>query len=299
MQSNGGAAPTGCYKCGRPGHWSRDCPVLPSNPDGGAKSNPESNSIPSANPNSSRGPYKPGASSSSENAPKKLKKLPRTRPKLTPELLLSDDGLGYVLRHFPRAFKYHGRGHEANDLKNVIGLYAQWHKHLIPYYSFDQFIQKVEKVGGTKRVKLCIRELRDRVANGGDPTKLHEPPVENIAPNHELEENMDGNLSVPNADDPLVENHEGDDVQEQMLDEIYMKASEEPCPSLASKVVSVEVAPQKISTLDVGQVTDKGHDGSKQSSVTAEQKARMEANRLKALDRISGRAIPVDSVPSA
>lgn len=25
---------------------------------------------------------------------------------------------------------------------------------------------------------MCIRDLRERVANGGDPTKLHEAPVE-------------------------------------------------------------------------------------------------------------------------
>lgn len=33
---------------------------------------------------------------------------------------------------------------------------------------------------------MCIKELRDRVENGGDPTKLHEPPVQHEDdPNHE------------------------------------------------------------------------------------------------------------------
>ncbi|KAG9442324.1 hypothetical protein H6P81_018178 [Aristolochia fimbriata] len=297
MQGNGGAAPTGCYKCGRPGHWSRDCPISPSNPEGGSKPNPESNTTSNPKPNSSRGPYKPGGPNSTEGAPEKPKRLSSTRPKLTAELLLSNDGLGYVLRHFPGAFKYHGRGHEISDLNNLISLYAQWHKHLIPYYSFGQFLQKVEKLGGTRRVKMCLRELRDRVANGGDPTKLHEAPVENIDPHHEAdaEENMDGDLSVPNEDNLLVENLEGDNIQEEMLDEIYMKASEEP-----SIAISAEAAPQPSPVPEVpSQTLDKGQDASKFSSVTAEQKARMEANRLKALERMKARASQEASVPSA
>lgn len=34
--------------------------------------------------------------------------------------------------------------------------------------------------------QMCIRELRERVENGGDLTKFHEPPVEHEdCPNHE------------------------------------------------------------------------------------------------------------------
>ncbi|KAI5388198.1 uncharacterized protein LOC127105546 [Lathyrus oleraceus] len=267
---------TGCYKCGKPGHWSRDCPF----------SAPDSNPNPNPNPNSNAADLPPSSSfnpSGPRSAIEKPKKIPRTRPKLTPELLLSDDGLGYVLRYFPRSFKYHGRGHEVRDLGNLIELYSEWHSRLLPYYPFNQFVHKVEQVAATRRVKTSLRELRERVANGGDPSKLHEPPgVQNI-PVAEQE-----NGEVTHQDNEMFDEPENViDIQEDMLNDIYDQATEEPSQPMQN-VIGTSTDP-KSSAIEKtsNEAPNNGGSLSSNAEITAEQRARMEANRLKAIEKKS------------
>ncbi|KAF7824403.1 TIMELESS-interacting protein [Senna tora] len=273
------AAPTGCYKCGRPGHWSRDCPFSPSNDDN-SSSIKASGAAAGASSSGGGSGSGPSASKFAHKPAEKPKRVPRTRPKLTPELLLSEDGLGYVLRYFPRAFKYRGRGNEVRDLGNLLELYSEWHSRLLPYYSFNQFVYKVEQVAATKRVKTCLRELRERVANGGDPTKLREPPVvsDTAADVHEAGE------SSHQQGDVFSESQNIENIQEDMLNEIFDKAIAEPSQNVTGA-----------STVSIGEasngVSDSGANLSGKAEITAEQRARIEANRLKALERRAARAL--------
>ncbi|KAK4851191.1 hypothetical protein QYF36_013109 [Acer negundo] len=275
MENTTNAAPTGCYKCGRPGHWSRDCPS--------SSASAPATAIAPSNPNFSYNKTTGTAAVSNTLVKEKPKKVPRTRPKLTSDLLLSDDGLGFVLRHFPRSFKYRGRGHEVKDLGNLIGLYSEWHSHLLPYYSFDQFVHKVEQVAASRHVKTCIKDLRERVASGGDPTKLHEAPVEQDGPTDEQAptEAMD----TEGHHDPsgqALNIHAADDSHEDLLHEIYKKATEEPSQALQSDMVAGDLLSADGAPSNVVQMSE-------------EQRARMEANRLKALERAAARARPLQA----
>ncbi|BAF10116.1 putative 4-hydroxy-4-methyl-2-oxoglutarate aldolase 2 [Oryza sativa Japonica Group] len=309
------AVPTGCYKCGRPGHWSRDCPSEPAGAGAASTDNPNPN--PNPKPSASRfAPYprprfgkSAAAAAAAEGEDgsggqaqgKKKKKERATRPKLTPDLLLSDDGLGFVLRYFPKAFKPRARpGHEVEDLGNLIKLYTDWHSRLIPYYSFDQFVRKVEKVGASNRVRRCVSELRDRVARGGDPTLLHEPPVEVIPegePDGATAEDPIFGTEVPATEnhgvdqvqediDIPVESNDVDPMQEDLLNEIYNKEADEPqIPAVGgtAEETTPAMAPKEAKPQDDPPREAQNQPGKIQ--LTEEQRARMEANRLRALER--------------
>ncbi|KAL4186246.1 hypothetical protein AMTRI_Chr09g13230 [Amborella trichopoda] len=279
------AAPTGCYKCGLPGHWSRDCSSSSSNP---AISTDQRNPNPNIKPWQKTSQLSANSNPSfKQKSPQTVKKAPRQRPKLTEELLLSEDGLGYVLQHFPRAMKIKGPGQEVRDLGNLIELYALWHSRLLPYFSFDQFVKRVEKVGATKRVRMCIRELKERVARGGDPSKLYELPVEPADQNNPPEDIED---SVPDLVEPPVENHEVDVINEEMFDEIYKQAVEEPpCQTSPHSDATINPSIESSEAGNVTQVKAPPCNTQNKFQVTEEQRARMEANRLKALERAASR----------
>ncbi|KAM3315604.1 hypothetical protein ACQJBY_034006 [Aegilops geniculata] len=171
------------------------------------------------------------------------------------------------------------------DLGNLIKLYADWHSRLIPYYSFDQFVRKAEKVGASSRVRVsfflpfrvsfhvvtvtsnCSLSVADGTTQE-DPILGTEPPSTD---NHE------------DVDPFAMENDDVDPMQEDLLNEIYEKTADEPVIRPGDGGAEQPVAPREAEKHQDGEESG----GSKPSKVelTEEQKARMEANRLKALER--------------
>ncbi|KAL2971688.1 hypothetical protein AAZX31_15G209800 [Glycine max] len=71
MEGTGVGTATGCYKCGKHVHWSRDCPFSAPNSNSNPNPNPNSNTTTTPNPNT------PNTSSSSFN-PNPPPKSPRS-----------------------------------------------------------------------------------------------------------------------------------------------------------------------------------------------------------------------------
>ncbi|KAI5021739.1 hypothetical protein ZWY2020_058469 [Hordeum vulgare] len=113
--------------------------------------------------------------------------------------------LSCPLRYFPKAFKPRARpGSEVEDLGNLVKLYADWHSRLIPYYSFEQFVRKAEKVGASSRVRVVYHHQGQWVRAVGDcrrsghisfdlqqVKKLHEEKQLNMMVDKDLGKNSD------------------------------------------------------------------------------------------------------------
>lgn len=53
-----------------------------------------------------------------------------------------------------------GKGHESEDLNAVINRLEQWTHRLFPRYTFDDAIDKLEKLGKKNEVKVILKRIR-------------------------------------------------------------------------------------------------------------------------------------------
>ena len=43
---------------------------------------------------------------------------------------------------------------QVEDLKSLLESCMRWHSQILPYYAYSQFVEKVEKLGRSKRVRV-------------------------------------------------------------------------------------------------------------------------------------------------
>ncbi|XP_072031506.1 uncharacterized protein [Amphiura filiformis] len=80
-------------------------------------------------------------------------------PKLDPVRLTSDRGLPTILNHFEK-IKFKGKGHEVSDLNTLMMTMEHWGNRLFPKMTFDEIIERIEKLGRKKPVQVCLRKIR-------------------------------------------------------------------------------------------------------------------------------------------
>ncbi|KAM9366741.1 TIMELESS-interacting protein [Symphorus nematophorus] len=89
----------------------------------------------------------------------KRKGVKRPQPKLDSNRLISDRGLP-ALRTLFENVRFKGKGHEAEDLRLLMQKMENWAHRLYPKLQFDDFIDRVEKLGGKKEVQTCLKRIR-------------------------------------------------------------------------------------------------------------------------------------------
>ncbi|XP_026860583.2 TIMELESS-interacting protein isoform X2 [Electrophorus electricus] len=89
----------------------------------------------------------------------KRRTVRRPQPKLDSHRLLSERGLP-ALRTLFDDVKFKGKGHEAEDLKVLMQKMENWAHRLCPKLQFEDFIDKLEILGGKKDVQTCLKRIR-------------------------------------------------------------------------------------------------------------------------------------------
>ncbi|XP_053182805.1 TIMELESS-interacting protein [Scomber japonicus] len=89
----------------------------------------------------------------------KRKGVKRPQPKLDSNRLISERGLP-ALRTLFDDVKFKGKGHEVENLRLLMKKMENWAHRLYPKLQFEDFVEKLEKLGNKKDVQTCLKRIR-------------------------------------------------------------------------------------------------------------------------------------------
>lgn len=91
--------------------------------------------------------------------PKTKRPVMNPQPKLNLDALQGPKGL-LALNELFKDFKFHGSGHEKEDLGNIIKLLEQWSYRLFPSLHFEDNLKKFENLGKKREIQVYLRKIR-------------------------------------------------------------------------------------------------------------------------------------------
>ncbi|XP_053673618.1 protein TIPIN homolog [Anopheles nili] len=220
-----------------------------------------------------------GAGNDGQSVPSKpisvaLKKsaVRRSRNVLTEETLCGPRGI-VALRSYFKGFKFRGRGHELDDLTRMLKRYELWAHRLCPQLHFDDCIDRISKLGEKKSVQMYMNKYRMK--------QLHKELAEADALHADLRVDDGNQLNQPL--DPL----------DSMLDEQIALSRGRSSYANTSGIgnldnsafdavrnESTHQAPGSSKSL----VDDADNSSAKSPPLNEEQRAKIAANRLKAME---------------
>ncbi|RUS73957.1 hypothetical protein EGW08_018272 [Elysia chlorotica] len=83
----------------------------------------------------------------------------RSMPKLDATRLTGERGMAILPKTFERV-RLKGRNHEAEDLKIIMHTLQHWGHRLFPKMTFDEVLERVERLGAKKEVQTCLKKIR-------------------------------------------------------------------------------------------------------------------------------------------
>ncbi|XP_026670051.1 protein TIPIN homolog [Ceratina calcarata] len=94
-------------------------------------------------------------------------------PKLNTERLKGPKGIHTIEKYF-EGFKFYGKGHEKTDLDRIMKRLEHWGHRLFPKFDFDDFLEKVEKLGTKRDLQVFIHKYRLDMINENEDIILED-----------------------------------------------------------------------------------------------------------------------------
>ena len=173
-----------CYKCGKTGHWARDCTAprelqlskedadaLRANGTTTTTTTRDENSDPDGTREDGENGAATAAATPGSGMKKRVNGTTTTRkPKFSVhEHLLGPNGLVAIYTTFPERYAKNrkGEGHELHDAELLISMYKEWAVKMYPFAPAEKTLERVQKLSKDKAVQMTIREFEERDFGGG------------------------------------------------------------------------------------------------------------------------------------
>lgn len=100
-----------------------------------------------------------------------------------------------------------GKGHESEDLNTVINRLEQWTHRLFPRYTFDDSIDKLEKLGKKNEIKVMLKRIRMDMDINNCVTQIEDDVVEPLPPQIDVFDQIANTVDIfPVTSTPNVSN---------------------------------------------------------------------------------------------